>query len=282
MFHRYREKDEPKQPAAPRPRCPRGLTLLELLIATSIMVIVMGTLAALSKAVQVSTEYSEGHGTATQHARVCLERITRVANEATANESFPGFLVVAEEVGAWRFPDTLVVWHPDGSPVDPEGLPRYNELVIYCPDPVIPDQLLEITVPSDTRQVPPAGDASAWASAVDWIKRSPSSQKTPLTSLLRTGLVPEASTTMERGAVRFESRLRPSADDWSSYQGGSLSWNALNWVQGIYGSQTGVRQAWLRIELQLIPDQTSGGIDASGQQALPFFGSAAVYYEMHR
>lgn len=258
-----------------------GLTLLELLIATSIMVIVIAALGTLAKAVQLSCQYSEGHGTATQHGRVCLERITRMVNEATANESFPGFLVIAEQVGSWRFPDTLVVWHPEGSPVDPEGLPRFNELVVYSPNPVRPNQLLEITVPSDARQVPSIDERARWASEMAAIKDSPDSRKVPLTDLLRTSFVSEVSNSARRPCVRFESRLRPSAEQWQQYQGGTLAWDQLSWVQGIYGSQTGLRQAWLRIELQLIPQQAAAS-DPAGQQAIPFLGSAAIYYEMHR
>ena len=56
----------------------------------------------------------------------------------------------------------------------------------------------------------------------------------------------------------------------------------MPWVQGVYGSQSGLRQAWLRFELQLMPSEISADRDSSGQQAIPFFGSAAVYYEMHR
>lgn len=284
MFHRCRTFCPSLRvaPRADRLRRRAGLTLLELLIATSIMVIIAGTLGGLAKAVQLSSEYSDGHAAATQHGRVCLERITRIANEATANESFPGFLVLAEEVASWRFPDTLVVWHPDGSPIDPEGLPRFSELVIFTPGRTRPGRLLEITVPSDSRQVPSIDDLAGWASEIEAIKTSANGRKTPLTNLLRTAVVPEATGFMERAAVRFESRLRPSADEWSQYQAAGLAWDRLSWVQGIYGSQTGLRQAWLRIELQLMPGTTAASGDPGGQQAIPFLGSAALYYEMHR
>lgn len=259
-----------------------GLSLLELLIALAIMVMVVGTLAGLSRAVQLSSEYSDGHGMATQHGRVALERITRTVNEATANEQFPGFLVLAGVQSGWRFPDTLVVWHPTGPPVDPEGLPRFNELVVYCPDPASPNQLLEITLPSNSSQAPAVGDASGWRATVEAFLDSTSSRKTALTGLMRTARVSEDGTSTLRGAVRFESRLRPSAVDWASYQAGTIAWKDLNWVQGVYGSQTGLRQAWLRIELQLMPGETAAANDPNGQQAIPLFGSAAIYYEMHR
>ena len=270
---------------ADRKRCAgwrKGLTLLELLIAISIMVLVVAALAGLARAVQLGSEYSEGHGEATQHARVVIERISRAVERATASESFPGFLVVAEEVGTWRFPDTLVVWHPDGAPADPDGLPRFDELVIFCPHPDSPNQLLEITVPGDGRTVPPVDDEAGWASELAAIKSSVGTEAVALTTLVRTCSLPQSSDQESRGAVRFEARLRPSAAEWSAYQAGTLAWDDLAWVQGIHSSQTGLRQAWLRMELQLMPGEGSAADDPGGQQAIPFFGSAALYYEMKR
>jgi hypothetical protein len=219
----------------------KGLTLLELLIAMSITVLVVGALGAVSNAVHSSAEYGERYGTATQHARVALERITRTVREATANEKFPGFLVVEEQSG---FPDTLVVWNPTAvqrkptQPTDPSGLPRFNELVIFAPDADEPNHLFEIRF-SDIED--------EWdLTKLSEIMHGPSANRVKLTELVRTGepLVP-------RGAVRFERHLRDSD------------------VQGI----PGLRQARLRIELQLAAET-----GASGTQAIPFFGSAAVYY----
>ncbi len=264
--------------AAPR----AGLTLLELLIAISIMVIVVGTLSALAKAVQSGAEYSDGHAAATQHARVVVERISRTVNGATANESFPGFRVVAARIDDWYFPDTLVVWHPDGAPADPQGLPRFNELVIYCPAPGEPNRLLEVTAPTDMRTVPPFDDDAGWAAETAALKNSSASRRVTLTDLLRTAVVPEALDGGPRGAVRFEWRLRPSSGEWADYRSGTLTWDQLSWVQGIYGSQVGLRQAWVRIELQLMPAETAASRDISSQEAVPFLGSAAVYYQMSR
>jgi len=259
-----------------------GFTLLELLIALSIMVIIVSVLGGLAKAVQLSAEYGEGHTEATQHARVIMERITRMVSQATANESFPGFIVVAETVESWRFPDTLVVWHPEGSAADPDGLPRYNELVIYCVDPYSPNRLVEVTVPNDTRTVPPVTDEAAWVSAIESVRTSSWNQKVTLTELVRVCWVTEGSRSTRRGAVRFQTRLRPSAEQWVEYEDGTIDWSDLAWVQGIYGSQTGLRQAWLRMELQLMPGEVAMKNDPGGQQAIPFLGSAVLYYEMHR
>ena len=265
-----------------------GMTLLELLIAMSIMVMVVGTLGALSKGVQEGYRYTEGHGLATQHARVVLDRIGRTVREATANDKFPGAIVVATQVSSWRFPDTLAVWHPDGDPAEPDGLPRYNELVIFCPHPNEPGRLVEIV---GTQDVPLSADEGNWAAQIDAIKSAGSDQAVTLTELVRTDWVTDAAALPKwRGAVRFERRLRPSAEDWAACQAVLTSseatkeekeaaWSSVPWVQGIYGSQTGLRQVWLRTELQLTAGETA---NAAGGQYVPFFGSAALYYEMHK
>lgn len=267
------------------------MTLLELLIAISIMVIVVGTLGSLAKGVQEGYQYSEGHAAATQHARVALDRIVRTVSEAVASEQFPGVLVVTEEAGQWWFPDTLVVWRPDGEPVDPDGLPRYGELVVFCPYPAEPNRLVEITVPGDMRPVPPPEDAGQWAAAIEAIKagadveavdNSGSQSTVTLTELMRVCPVAEGSLSQRRGAVRFQRRLRPSQGQWTAYREGGLDWGELAWVQGTYGPGTGLRQVWLRIELQLIPSEEAAGNHRADGRPVPFFGSAALHYEMHR
>jgi len=253
-----------------------GLTLLEMLIAMSIMVAVVGTLGILSRGVEQAFQYSEGYGAAVQHARVCLERISRTVREATANDKFPGLIVLAETEGTWSFPDTLVVWNPEGDPANADGLPRFDELVVFCPNWDAPNQLVEVTFPNDPREVPAADDQSAWKAELSALKTKPATQAVALTSLMRVCTVPESGDDPLRGALRFEARLSPSQDDWSDYEGGTLDWDDLNWVQGIYGSQTGLRQVWLRTELQLVPG------DAEDLPVVPFFGSSALYYELHR
>ena len=261
----------------------RGLTLLELLIATSIMAMVVVTLGTLAHGVQSAFEYTEGHGLAVQHARVVLDRIARRVEDATANEHFPGFLVVPWREGSLEFPEVLVVWHPDGEAADPDGLPRYDELVIYAPNLSVPSQLLEFTIPSDTRTVPPPGDLAQWRSELDTLRSSGHLQSVALTDLLRVCRVPGTSGSSPwRGAVRFGSRLRPSAADWARYESGELEWAELPWAQGTYGSRTGMRQAALQIELQLMPGKAPVVAEASAQTAVPFFGAAARYYPLER
>ena len=72
-------------------------------------------------------------------------------SQATASEQFPGFLVVASTQGTSRYPDALVVWRPAVAPANPTGLPRFNELIVYCPGAATPSAFLEITNSADTR-----------------------------------------------------------------------------------------------------------------------------------
>ena len=259
-----------------------GLSLLELLIAMSIMALIVGTLAGLTHALEQGFEYSEGYGAATQHAQVVLDRITRAIYGATANEQFPGCIVVAETVSNWRYPDTLVVWRPSGTAAAPSGLPEYCELVIYCPHPSNPNLLVEITAPADTRTVPAITDTSTWLSQIAAIKTNSQSKIVTLTNLLRSCPIASTTGSPKRGAVRFETRLRPSQDDWSNYKASLVNWKDLPWMQGFYGWQTGMRQVWVRMELQLIPQAPNGSATAANLVPVPFFGSASLYYQMHR
>ena len=103
---------------------PRALA--ELLIVSVVMVLLAGTLATLSMAVQLSNEQQQGTGLAMQHGRVALERIQRALSEATANEQFPGCVVFSEALGGWQYPDTLVVWHPQATATDSNGIENLN------------------------------------------------------------------------------------------------------------------------------------------------------------
>ncbi len=278
MFPRCRKPSSYRADGRTAESSRSGLTLLELLLAMSILVMLAGSLGALAQAVQSGAEFGEGHGGATQHARVALERITRTVSRATASNRFPGILVASTTVGTWRFPDTLVVWHPTASARNPKGLPCFDELVIYCPHPDHANQLVEIVVPegSDARTVPEVSDTATWLTELESLKRANLSNAVVLTDLLRTGVVSGSATV--RGAVRFVERLRPSNTEWEAYQAGSQSWKTLSWVQGIYGPRAGLRQAWVRIELQLVPATVSGG--RREQEAIPFFGSATLYYDL--
>lgn len=253
-----------------------GLTLLEVLVSLVVLVLVVGALMGLSRAVSIGSAYSDGVSLTTQHARVVLDRIARSVRQAAANANFPGFLVLADQVGPWRFPDTLVVWRPESSPADPAGMPRFSELVIYCPHPQEPSWLMEIRTPDDLRPVPPITNLAAWQAELTAIKTSAAAAAVRLTDRMRTVSVSDLGD-QPRAALRFEARYRPSLEEYAAYKAGSTAWSDLSWPQSIYGPNTGLRQAWLRIELQLTAGQENGQ-----QVSYPFFGSAALYYPLEK
>ena len=252
----------------------RGLTLIELMIASAIMTMVVGALAVLSRAVQVGCDYSSDHGEAVQHARVVLERITRFVNGATASSEFPGILVLDRTEGGYSFPDTLVVWHPATTAFDPKGRPRFEELVVFCTSPDRPQELLELTFPGNTGMVPPLADPVAWSGALDGLIGLSTTRRTVLTDRLRTASVDGSDNAASRRAcARFHARFRPSDQELAAYTAGDVAWNELPWVQNVYGPSGGLRQVLLRIELQLAPGKAS-----NGRAGVTFFDSAAVYY----
>jgi hypothetical protein len=257
----------------------RALTLIEMLTAMSVVSLMTVSLGALAHAVRISSDYTEGTTNATQHARVAFERISRAVGQGLASESFPGAIVFADTVGSWTYPDTLVVWHPTGAAANPTGMPQFNEIVVYCPNPATPNQLLEITSPTDTRVVPAITDLSTWNSELANLKTGLASQKVLITDLVRTAT--PTTGTVARGAVRFAVELHPTATDWANFRAGSLAFSSVPWVQTIYGSQTGLRQTWVRGELQLMPGYNLPS-DPSGQVAIAFIGSAALYWNLHQ
>lgn len=247
-----------------------------MLMTVVIMSILALALGALAQAVQQNAEYTFGNSAALQHARVALSRIEHHIFTATASEDFPGFAVFSEVEGTQSFPETLVVWHPDGAPADPRGLPRFSELIIYAPNPSAPNELLEITVPNDNRTVPDRSQTSTWDTELDTIKAGNTAEKVVLLGMLHVAAVSPSST--NHGCVRFIQRLLPSDSDWQSYQSATTAWKDLPWVQGIYGGQTGLRQSWCRMELQL--EATEPGTSLGFGNVIPFFGSAALYYQL--
>lgn len=254
-------------------------------MVSAVMAIIATTLAALATTVQMANQQQTGRGLALQHGQVAIQRIERAIQSATTSEQFPGFIVVSETVGGWTFPDTLVVWKPKGQPIAPDGLPRVNELVVFTPMYIDPTRLVELREPNNTSEVPAVADRFAWQYLIGMMKMGAMSgfdSTVPvLTDLMRRAEVATASGSSvgQRGCIRFEQTLRPSAAEWQAYKAGSVTWESLPWVQGIYGPRFGQRQSLCRIELQLRP----ADLDLHDKQvAIPFFGSAALYYQLER
>lgn len=258
-----------------------GVTLVELLAVSVILLLMAGTMAALAMGVQTSSEYQQRHGQSLQHGQVALQRMLRTLNEAYANDLFPGFLVFAESVSGHSYPDTIVIWSPDGDPVERDGLPRVNELVVYCPNPQALNELWEIKETGVTRSAPSPSDTASWRSLISDLKTSNTAHHVVLTNLLRLASTADNadSVSARRSVLRFDATLRPSAAQWQQYVAGSRTWESLPWVQGIRSSQTGLRQAWCRVEFQLRPGDSTND---SRESAIPFFGSGAVLYDLHK
>ena len=72
----------------------RGMTLIELLLASSIMVLAVAAIASLGSAAQSAAAYGDAHGSVVEQGRMITSRIARTVEEATANENFPGFIVI--------------------------------------------------------------------------------------------------------------------------------------------------------------------------------------------
>ena len=173
--------------------------------------------------------------------------------------------------------------YPDATPANPDGLPLFRELVIFCPNPDEPSELLEITVPDDTSEVPT--DRALLTIAIDAIKSDEDATRVELTDLLRVGAVTELAHDAEgrnRAAIRFEVEYRPSEAEWTQFQAGTLAWNAIQWPQSIYGNDSGLRQVWLRTELQLNLKEDESEDVSVEEFTSPFFGSAAVNYRMRK
>lgn len=264
-----------------RHRVRHGLTLAELLVATTVLVMIGGSAATLAFAVYSSHEVCREQSVAAQHARVSIDRIERAMAEATASESFPGCLIVNFSADGYTFPDTLAVWNPSGAPVDPAGLPRVNELIVFSCDPSQPERLLEMTWPSNADTVPATSNAVLWDALIDSFHSSPQTVKNQLTDRLHFGTVDttpliDGLFSTRRGAIRFKQIMAPSASQWSQYRGGQRSWQSLDWPLDLYSSQTGMRTVSLQVEMQI----RSG--PKSQPDPIPFFGSASVSYALRK
>jgi hypothetical protein len=242
-------------------------------MASVVMALVIGSIGTLASAVEESSSYSYSVSTAHQHGRVAIERIQAAVNGAASSSTEPPVAVIADSSGTYTFPDTLVVWKSDANNDD---IPQVGELVVYCPNPSAANELWELSDPTNTTATTLATPATL-RTVVGTMKASGSTTKTVLTSLVRTVTAADLAST--RAAVRFDVELRPSAVEWAQYKANTLAWTNLSWAQGICGSTTGLRQAWLRFEIQLAPEDNDG-VPADAAEVRTFFGSATVCYEL--
>lgn len=273
----------PKYADQPRWKRRRGLTLTELLVASTIMVMIAGAMSMLAMTVHSSNDHCQGQTIAAQHGRVILERISRAVAGATANEQFPGAIVVEESVGSLHLPQTLVIWSPESAPADAAGLPRVEELVLFTTDPDQPNVLLEIRDPGNSAIVPAVSSGSSWRTLVATLRAKLSAERIVITDRLRTGAVttpdPGNPAASLRGCLRFVQLMTPAEDEWEDYRAGDLNWDDLGWPLDAYGTQSGTRRVVIQTEVQLSPSDEDEEIALPG---VPFFGSAAVVYHLER
>lgn len=255
-----------------RPR--RGMSMVELSLSLAILALVATSIGTMAVTLQSVTSYTRGQSNATQHGRVVLDRLDRTLQAANVSESFPGFMVVSWTEGSGTFPDTLVIWKPTGTAVDPTGVPRANELVIIRPNPSSPNSLIEITNPSEPATTTYASsDQTNWRTLVTTLSGRSNAVKVELTSLLRVAATSTAGNATRRGCVRFRYKATPSDSEIASYRAGTATWTSLAWPQDISGKTMGVRSLGCFTELQLVPDPT----DSTAENALPFFGSTLLW-----
>lgn len=264
-------------------RARRGLTLSELLIASTIMVMIAAAVATLGATAHSSNDHCQGQTVAAQHARVALQRIEYAVEQAVASEQFPVCLVVAEQVGAQKLPDTLVVWSPAGAPANPTGLPLVRELIVFTPAADHPNTLLEIRSPTSGSTAPPTSDTSGWRNLVEQLKTSSTAEKTVLTDRLRTTPITgewndSLTASQLRAVIRFRRLLAPTEQEWSQYRAGTKAWNELAWPLDSYRSTSGTRTVACQAELQIV----TGSRASAAITALPFFGSTSYSFELQR
>lgn len=262
-----------------------GLTLLELMLAMTVSTILVGALSVLASATRQTATFSEGQAGALQHSQVILDRINRFVGQAYATETYPGVVVLDETVSSNRYPDTLVIWSPaDGTPANAAGPPLVRELTIIGPDPTNPRRLMEFTAPSDGRTVQlneASLNTTAGRSLIQSIKTASTTTKTVLTPLVRIASTSHGNGGNQRAALRFECELHPTAAEITAFRNGTLAWEDVAWPQGLVSSHAGLRQVWLRTELQLMSqDYSDAGVAPADAVPLPFLGSATLYYSL--
>ncbi len=168
----------------------RGLTLMELLWAISVTATVAALMAVLASAVSTSGTYVREAQTAAQQALAAMEHIKRLVGSAYATAQEPGVTVIRSWEGMWQFPDTLVIWLPQGEPANPQGPPLVEELVLICPDPLQPEHLIQVRAVGDQRTVSLWDlNTSFWQAELERIKKDPNSQRLLLCQGLRTANV---------------------------------------------------------------------------------------------
>lgn len=252
----------------------RGLSLAELLVASAVMGIICLSFGTLAMSVQMANEYSQEKNLVGQHARVILQRVERSMQGAHATESFPGILPITYYYSTYDFPQAIAVWDPIGDPI--ASYPQVDELVIFAVDPDNPNRFLEIRNESNTSTAPGVTDETAWRTLVTNLINSSDSDIVEISDLVRAG----KAGSNYYSTLRFQTRVVPTDADIAAARSGSVDWEDLTWATSIYSSKAGIRQVWCHFEWQLVPTSNIDEHSSLGEQAVPFFGSSAIYYQV--
>ncbi|HVV99330.1 MAG TPA: hypothetical protein VHB77_03250 [Planctomycetaceae bacterium] len=249
------------------------------LTITSLLALVFGSLML---AMQMAWQHSGGIASCNAESRVALNRIRYMISQAgiyrVAGESQQlGVAVLNTSAGGETLPQTLVVWSGGRTGgMATQGLqsrlPLISELVIYTLDPGNSSHLIEVVASTNTNSIDFA--AANFASTVQSLLAAPQLDKVLLCDRIRqTNL----SGTIV-GNVHFEMFQTPSDAAIAAATPGTTAWNSLTWCQGIVASDSGLRQATVRTELQLEPALGAPVLTTSSPTALAFLGSASCRY----
>ncbi len=255
----------------------KGLSLVELLLASTAMAIIAGALGALAATIHATNDHCQAQGLALAHARTAWLRIRSNLEGAQASESFPACVVLSQTVAGKTFPETLVIWKPPTSAANPTGLPQVGELVVYTPNPQNPRELWEITHPGNSAAAPAASDTASWQTLLSALCTGVGPKRVVVTNRLHTASTnSNGASTNLRAAVRFRLALTPSETEWAAYRAGTATFSSLPWPLDLYGSKAGLRNVACFAEFQM----ATAAANDTAETAFPYFGAASLRYAL--
>jgi hypothetical protein len=257
------------------------LTLVELMIAASVMSLVAVTLGGLVQAVDTARTYVSGMQMACSQGQFAVARIGSAIERAGTyrigtGQTVAGLAVIRDAERA----DILVVWtggREDSlatkSPLN--RLPLASELVIFTPDPDVPQRLVEIADPFATGTVDFASPSFA-TRVRQLISSSTADERVTLCDRVRVARLGA----MTAAALRFGAETTPDDGAVATTTPGTNNWRGLPWYGGVSSSKGGLRHVLVRIELQMLTQGKAG--DPENQVAMPVFGAASRRYFYER
>ena len=260
-----------------------GMTLVELLIASSMLLMLAGVWAAWPRPWRPAPTTARGMPMPRSMPAWRLERITREIGgpppsgttraspwcTRTSPARVPGY---AARLASGR-----------RQPVNAAGPPLVSELVIYCPNPQQPEQLLEIRAPNDARTIPLdesseskplAGDGGGDQDGCSKPARGdhqtccawPRSSSGNLPSSRRGGGA------VRSGAAPLGERVERLSQRHARLDGSALAAGHVQLADR--------HAAIVAADRAATAPRPATAEDTTGQAAIPFLGSAALYYNV--